>query len=104
MLHHILTQIISDLLRTPHGATEEMLRGIRGLVPSLFRKLPAILSLHGAEQPAKVRQRPLAQFGAREPIADQGGNFSEFLSPGTRLPDGKPLLSLFSIHHDLHLI
>src|SRR5262245_61985223 len=77
MLHHILTQIISDLLRAPHGATEEMLRGIRGLIPGLFRELPTILSLHGAEQPAKVRQRPLAQFGAREPAADQGGDFSE---------------------------
>src|SRR5262245_33912204 len=81
MLHHILTQIISDLVRAPHGATEEMLRGIRGLVPGLFRELPAILSLHEAEQSAKVRHRPLAQFRAREPVTDQGGNFSEFLSP-----------------------
>src|SRR5262245_41779455 len=104
MLHHVLMQIISDLVSAPHGATEEMLRGIRGLVPGLFRELPAILSLHGAEQPAKIRQRSLAQFGASEPVADQGGNFSEFLSPGTRLLEGKRLLFLFSIHHDLHLI
>src|SRR5262245_42863 len=104
MLHHVLMQIISDLVSAPHGATEEMLRGIRGLFPGIFSELTAILSLHGAYQPAKRLQRPPAQFGSLEPVADQGGNFSDFLSPVTRLLEGKRLLFLFSIHHDLHLI
>jgi hypothetical protein len=100
IFHHILAQVVADLVCAPHGGSEGVLRGIWSFVPSFIRHLPTILPLDRAEQSMKVRQRPLAQFGGREPLADLIVDFSEPLSPGTRLTHSKRLLSLCSVHHD----
>jgi len=102
MLNHIRTQIISDLVRAPYGATEEMLRGIRGLVPGLLSELPTILSLYWTQEPTQISYSPLSRFGARETVTNQFCNPSQFIGPLLRLFDSGFSVSLFPFHHDLH--
>src|SRR5262249_54105849 len=81
ILHHRITQIISNFIGTPHRASKEMLRGIRSFVSSLLCELPAILSLHWAEQPTQISHGSLSGFGGWYTPADQFCNFFRLIGP-----------------------
>ena len=50
MLDHIGAQILPDSLRIPHGTPQQMLHAIGRRIAVDFRQLPAVFTLHGAEQ------------------------------------------------------
>src|SRR3954447_15376964 len=44
-----------------------MLHAVRRRLAGQFRQLPAVLALHGAQQPSHVRQRAAPRLSARKP-------------------------------------
>src|SRR5262245_22472210 len=101
MPHHIITQVIANFIRTPHRPSKKMLHGIGSFVPSLFSKLPAILSLYRTHESTQVSEGSLSRFSARETPTDQFCNFFQFIGQSPRLFDSDFSASLFRFHHDL---
>src|SRR5215510_4784776 len=104
MPHDVIRQVIPNFIRTPHRSSKQMLHGKGSFVPSLFGKLPAILSLYWAHESAQISEGPLSRLSARETFTDQFCNFFQFIGPSLRQFDSDFSVSLFRFHHDLHSV
>jgi hypothetical protein len=67
MLHHVVTQVVADLVSIPTGMVEQPLHPVGRAVAGLFCKLPAVLALGPAKQAMQERAGAAPDLDATKP-------------------------------------
>ena len=75
-------QVVTDLVRVPAGAGEQVLQAVGGGVAGLLGQLPAVFAGHRGEQAADVVTHAAAWFDAAEAVPDVGEQVVEVSVPG----------------------
>jgi hypothetical protein len=81
VLHHVVAQVVADLVSVPAGVVEQPLHPIGGVVAGLFGQLPAVLALGCAEQALEEPAGAAADLDAAKPWRDPLAQRLQFACP-----------------------
>jgi hypothetical protein len=88
MIEHVLPEVVADLLCVPFGRVEQALYALRVPLAYGLGHLPAVLSLHAAEEPYEVALDTLSGLRTIEVVANSPMQIRQRPRPS---PDGGQL-------------